>query len=166
GSSLKRNISMGNCLGGTLPNTSENAATRFSKSETSRRPFISFVSVKSRKCSDETSNHLGSFAASSAGIDKTNRRTNTIRRLNLIVSRPSPVVGPVMDHAHLFQRDKAFRNHGVEYREKCFNFFQAVDDFDNHRQVFGQTQDLGRTHHTVPAEAHNAAQDCRAGKPG
>src|SRR5215510_8157521 len=144
GSSLKRNISMGNCLGGTLPNASENAATRFSKSETSRRPFISFVSVKSRKCSDETSNHLASFAANSAGIAKTNRRTNTIRRINLIVSlllppreegnaptptRTSPIVGPIMDHAHLFQRDKAFQNHGVEYRKKCFNFFQAVDDF-------------------------------------
>src|SRR5262249_48266237 len=82
GSSLKRNISIGNCLGGTLPNASENAAARFSKSETSRRPFISFVSVNSRKWSDETSNHFASFAAESAGIAKTNKSAKTMRRIN------------------------------------------------------------------------------------
>src|SRR5262249_36868118 len=71
-----------------------------------------------------------------------------------------------MDDTHLFKRDKAFRNNGVEYRQECFNFFQAVDDLHNHGQVLGKAKDLCRMHDAVPAEAHNAAQNGRDGKSG
>jgi hypothetical protein len=71
-----------------------------------------------------------------------------------------------MDHTNLFQRHKAFQNHRVEYRKERFNFFQAVDDLNNHRQVFRKPQDLRCMHDTMPAEAHHAAQNGRAGKPG
>src|SRR5262249_40244930 len=71
-----------------------------------------------------------------------------------------------MDDTHLFQRDKALRHHGVEYREEGLNFFQAVDDLDNHRQVFGKPQDLRRMHNAMPAVPHHAAQNRRAGESG
>src|SRR5215813_14264382 len=73
---------------------------------------------------------------------------------------------PVMDDTHLFQRDKALRHYAVEYRKEGLNFFQAVDDLDNHRQVFGKPQDLRRMHNAMPAVPHHAAQNRRAGESG
>src|SRR5438309_1600357 len=80
---LKRKISIGNCLGGTLPKACENTATRFSKSEIRRRPLASFVSVNNRKCSEDISDHFASFAWSAGVPASRNKNTSAITRYRI-----------------------------------------------------------------------------------
>src|SRR5205085_9441070 len=47
-------------------------------------------------------------------------------------------------------------------RQKRFDFFKAVDDLDDHGQVFRKAEDLSRVQDTVFAESHYAAKHCRA----
>ena len=50
-------------------------------------------------------------------------------------------------------------------RKKGVDAFLAVHDFDNDGEVLGKPQDFGSVNAAVTAEAHEAAQDRRAGDP-
>src|SRR5882724_772481 len=68
----------------------------------------------------------------------------------------------VLQHLHLLQRDQAAAHHAVEDRQELVDLLLALDDLDDDRQVFRQSQDLRRVQPARVAIAHWAAQDCRS----
>src|SRR5689334_13597468 len=70
----------------------------------------------------------------------------------------------VVDYLYAFECDQAVGDQAVEHRQERLHFFETVHDLDDHRQVFGETQDLGRVQNAVLTETHHTAQHRGAGK--
>src|SRR5690348_2187456 len=68
----------------------------------------------------------------------------------------------IVQHLDAFERNEAVLDHLFEHREEGVDLFGAVDYLDDHRQVFGEPQDLCRVQNAVLAEAHDATQDSSA----
>jgi hypothetical protein len=70
----------------------------------------------------------------------------------------------VGDHVYFFEGDEAFFYHFVEDWDEAFDFFAAVDDFDDDWDFVGDALFVDGVDEAVGAVAHDAAQDGCAGE--
>src|SRR5438309_1695687 len=69
---------------------------------------------------------------------------------------------PVIHHLDLFDRQQAAAHHWIEHRQELLDFFLAVHDFDDERQIHRKPENLGGVQPARFAEAHRTAQHGRA----
>jgi len=62
------------------------------------------------------------------------------------------------DDVNVFEGDEPFGDHFVEEGKHLDDAFGLVDDLDDHREIFGQAQDLRRVNAAAGAEARQAAK--------
>src|SRR5450432_4460831 len=70
----------------------------------------------------------------------------------------------VMDDLDLLQGNEPAAQHLVEEWEERLHFLLRVDDFDHHRQIHRESQDLGGVNAAGRAKPHGPAEHGRASK--
>ena len=75
------------------------------------------------------------------------------------------LIGAVLQHLHIFERNQAVEHHYVQMRQQAIEFLFGIDDFDDHRQVHRKPQNFRCVQVTVGAETHWTTQDRGASQP-
>src|SRR5947209_19358194 len=100
-------------------------------------------------------------------------RTDIDARVHVLVHRERSstcsrssgyAVGAILKNLDLLDSYQAARHHRVKDRQEAIDFFPPVDDFDDHRQILRQAENLGRMNMARLTKSDMPPQDRRTGE--